>query len=197
MHIIQGELAIFLISVILGLIYAIIYDAFIIIREKIKHFKLIEAIEDLMFWILVTITFLVYIIYTNQGQIRIHILFGTLCGVMINFTFITKVLRPIHTVILDTIIGTFDFVYKYIRISFNFVRKMFEKLFDKAKENKRKKQAKRKDRKKQKHEKLRRKKEKKEKQKEGKREKQLAKREFKRKDRAKMKEKSLQFKKKC
>jgi spore cortex biosynthesis protein YabQ len=70
------QLRLFLLMIITGFVIGFVYDILRIIRRIIKHGKFIANIQDIIYWVIVTI-FVFYIIFTyNNGEIRFYSILG-------------------------------------------------------------------------------------------------------------------------
>ncbi|MCX7746338.1 MAG: spore cortex biosynthesis protein YabQ [Clostridia bacterium] len=141
---ISDEAYIFLLSVVGGMIIPFIYDLFRIKRKAINTSTLFIYLEDLLFWILVAIVMFAIVYYSNEGEVRGFILFGTILGailyilllskavVKISITtiqVICKVIKTIFTIITYPI----KVAYKILRVPCRFIYKILKKFMRAAK----------------------------------------------------------------
>lgn len=101
---IVDEFYIFLIAINYGLIFGGIYDFYRIFRYFSKPKKILTAVEDLLFWIIITLIAFTFLVNKTNGIIRGFVLLGFIIG----YGFYIKVIS----------------VY-----SFKFLKKIFELIF--------------------------------------------------------------------
>ena len=78
---VRGELVILLVSVFLGMVYGFIYDTLRIIRRVFPHRRVLWiAVEDIIFWIFITLHAYVTFYYDTNGGLRGYIIAGLCCG---------------------------------------------------------------------------------------------------------------------
>ncbi len=77
------ELQTFFMSAFWGMLVVFYYDFFRIVRGIKRHSTWMVAVEDIIFWF-GTGCLIVAVLYSyNQGQVRIFVLLGMLCGVLL------------------------------------------------------------------------------------------------------------------
>ena len=77
---ISGELRLFLISILAGMILFGVYDIGKAFRKAIRHKNSWVAAEDLLYWIFAAL-FLFYIFFAfNEGVLRNYVVLGSLAG---------------------------------------------------------------------------------------------------------------------
>ncbi len=129
---IRGETIVFLASINTGLIAGMIYDVYRVFRYYSKPKKILSFIEDLIFWLLISIVFFFTLIKTTEGVIRGFLFFGFLLGLAIYFKLISKyifiIIKGIIRLILDLIneiLKVITFPYKKLK---NFTKKRVSKV---------------------------------------------------------------------
>lgn len=80
---IRGELLIFFISLVSGVILRLVYQSIACIRHLIKHSMLIIGLEDMIFWIGAAFYVFVQIYHTSDGSIRWYFILGLVSGAVI------------------------------------------------------------------------------------------------------------------
>jgi len=65
------------------MIIAFIYDAFRIKRRAVKTSALVTYIEDIIYWIIVSIIMFAVVYYSNEGEIRGYLFLGTILGAVL------------------------------------------------------------------------------------------------------------------
>lgn len=85
---IRGEIVIFLVSVVTGIMLRLVYRSISIFRQLVEHSLFIIGIEDMIFWLGAAIYVFVQIYHTSDGAIRWYfilcLVFGTVfCEAML------------------------------------------------------------------------------------------------------------------
>ena len=129
---IHHQLNLVMFSFLSGLILGILFDFYRIIRGYNEVNKIITMIEDILFWILVSIIVFVFLLYTNYAYVGFYVYLFITFGTLFYIKFISKSIITILIKILD-VIG------KIFRVIFNIIIMPFEMLFYNLKEKKIKK----------------------------------------------------------
>ena len=77
---IVDEFYIFLIAINYGLILGGIYDFYRVFRYFSKPKKILTAVEDLLFWIIITLIVFVFLVNKTDGIVRGFVLLGFIIG---------------------------------------------------------------------------------------------------------------------
>lgn len=89
---IRGELIVFLVAVITGILLRLAYQGIHCFRQIVKHSLFAMGIEDIIFWISSAVYVFVQIYYTSDGGIRWYFILGLVVGA----TFSSAVLRKLE-----------------------------------------------------------------------------------------------------
>lgn len=108
---------IFCIFFVLGLITAILFDIFRIIRKNIKTNYLFTSIEDFIYIITVGFLFLKSLIVFCNGNIRFYIFFAFFTGII---TYILTI-KNFCDIIISAIIKTIILIIKIVLIPIRFL----------------------------------------------------------------------------
>lgn len=84
---IQGELIIFLVSVVTGIMLRLIYRSIGIFRQLVEHSLIFIGVEDLIFWVGAALYVFVQIYHTSDGSIRWYFILGVALGVILMTAF--------------------------------------------------------------------------------------------------------------
>lgn len=87
---IMDEFYIFLIAINYGLILGGIYDFYRVFRHYSKPKKALTAIEDLLFWLIMTIIIFNFLLKKTDGIIRGFVLLGFIIGYIFYISLISK-----------------------------------------------------------------------------------------------------------
>lgn len=129
----QSQTMFFLGSCLLGMCLGIVYDIFRISRLAVKTCNIIIFIEDLLFFIIVTISSFVYLIANNEGVMRGFLLIGELLGAILYFSSLSIAIMKAAQNIINAVKAFFIFLYKLtikpiIRL-FLFIFKISKKIY--------------------------------------------------------------------
>lgn len=79
---IRGELVIFLVSVVTGIMLRLVYRSISIFRQLVEHSLFIIGIEDIIFWLGAALYVFVQIYHTSDGSIRWYFILGLVFGTL-------------------------------------------------------------------------------------------------------------------
>jgi spore cortex biosynthesis protein YabQ len=114
----------FLYSVVGGAVIAFIYDIFRIKRKAVKTKSLIIQLEDLLFWVIVSIVMLAVIYFSNEGEIRGFIFIGTVLGVILYVVLLSNIVMKVSLFILKIIFRILRAVWLVISFPFKIIIKI-------------------------------------------------------------------------
>jgi len=73
----------FLTTVGVGAAVGLFYDFFRVLRKTTPHGKIAVQIEDILFWLAVTVVIFYYMLHRNFGEIRVFVLLGIGIGAVL------------------------------------------------------------------------------------------------------------------
>lgn len=79
---IKGEVIIFLVSVVTGIMLRLVYQSIGVFRQLTEHNLFFIGIEDLIFWIGAAFYVFVQIYHTSDGSIRWYFILGLVFGTL-------------------------------------------------------------------------------------------------------------------
>ncbi len=115
---------VFLCSVIGGVVIALLYDIFRILRKTIKTGSLITYIQDLLFWILVAVIMFATVYYSNEGELRSYIFLGTLLGVVLYALLLSKTVMNSSLFIIRIVKGVLKFLWTVLSFPFRVILRL-------------------------------------------------------------------------
>ena len=129
---IRSETIIFLASINTGLIAGMIYDCYRVFRYYSKPNKILSFIEDLIFWLIISLVFFFTLIRTTEGILRGYLFVGFILGIGIYFKLVSKyifsLIKGIIQLILDLINEILKIIIFPIRKLKNFTKKRTSKV---------------------------------------------------------------------
>lgn len=134
---IYEEAIFFGISVVVGMALFLLYDFFRILRRIVKHGILWISIEDIIYWLICTVTVFLLLYHENDGRIRGYALGGILIGMGIYYLLLSRFFVKINVFIIKKILGIikkilsiiFGPFIKYGRKILVFIRKQLKKVW--------------------------------------------------------------------
>jgi len=134
-----GQAWLFLSCVLTGAAIGVLYDFFRLIRKTVPHKPLVVQIEDVLFWVIATIGMFYFLLHRNFGEIRAFALIGALCGAVLYFTTLSRLMLPAATAIvnfLKRVIATaFRMIFMPFRMIFNFIAPPVKKFLEKRRKS--------------------------------------------------------------
>ena len=93
----------FLWTMLLGAVSGIAYDIFRIIRKIIKHPDILTQIEDMLYWLVISVLVFYFILHRNNGEVRIHAIIGVFTGMCLYFLSLSRLIIAASVFIIDLI----------------------------------------------------------------------------------------------
>jgi spore cortex biosynthesis protein YabQ len=89
------QLNAFLVLLFTGIVWGGFFDLYRVFRSQIRVSKTIDAMGDLLFWVLVTILVVPLIYWATWLELRLYVWVGIVLGIIIYFTCLSKLLIPV------------------------------------------------------------------------------------------------------
>ena len=100
---IQNQTYVFLCSLFVGMILAVIFDFFRILRRKGNTPNYVVYIQDIIYWIIVTFIIIMSAFITNDGELRGYMFIGYILGAIIYIVTISRYILKSVNKLLDFI----------------------------------------------------------------------------------------------
>lgn len=113
---ISYQLKIFLISLCIGLILGFLYDFLKIFRKYVLHNNFFINIEDIIYWLFMSIIIFLITLFQNNGQIRAFFILGIFISMLLYNLLISPIFLKLSTKIINFILKIFLFIFKVIYI---------------------------------------------------------------------------------
>ena len=124
-----SQAASFFYSIILGVIFALFYDFFRSYRIVKPQTSLSVFLEDILFFLLLSITTFLFLLSLTNGEIRGYVLIGILLGFMLFIFTLSKYYIIAMTAILKLIISVITLFSKGFYLLFDEIDCFFMKIF--------------------------------------------------------------------
>lgn len=134
----SNQAMIFFTTILVGFVIGFIYDLFRVIRKIIKHPNLLIQIEDILYWIFVSIIMFYVMFSKNYGEIRAFSIVGAFLGMIFYFFTISRLfinvsmiivefLKKVIMVIIEIVLMPFRLFYKILYAPIMFCKKNVHK----------------------------------------------------------------------
>ena len=127
----NNEISVFLIFIIVGILLALLFDIFRILRKSFKTSDLITVIEDICYWIIAG-TFLIYSVFVyNNGELRLYIFLGIGIGIIFYLAIASKFVISLCVKLINKLKSIIKKLIKILLIPINYVVTFFHKSISK------------------------------------------------------------------
>ncbi len=97
----SNQALLFFSTVLMGALIGFVYDWFRVIRGLFKHPNFLIHIEDVLFWIAVSIGIFVFMLNKNYGEIRMFSVCGIFIGMILYYFTISALFLSVSHMIID------------------------------------------------------------------------------------------------
>lgn len=125
----EFQLKIFFLALIIGFFVGFFYDIIRIFRNFVLHIKILIHIEDIIYWIFMSLIIFLIALYENNGEIRMFFLAGIFLGMGIYFYSFSKIFLKIANKILFVIKKCIIFIFECILTPFKLILKLLYSIF--------------------------------------------------------------------
>lgn len=101
------QVKLFLLTVLIGIIFGIVYDVIKTMRKIFAHSNIIIQIEDFIYWIVISSAMFLIMLNKNSGQVRGFCIGGTLLGMLLYSILLSKF-------VVKSLVSILNFVAKII-----------------------------------------------------------------------------------
>jgi len=120
---VQSQLYSFLVMLYGGMIIAILYDIYKVIRIILKPKRIATDIGDIIFWILGTIVFIFFLYISNYAEIRFYSFLGFIIGILLYnillSPFVIKLLLLVYRIAKNIFIKIYKIVTYPFIVAYN------------------------------------------------------------------------------
>lgn len=111
----------FLGALLIGFVLGFTYDLLRVFRKIVPHPKFVVHIEDLLFWITVTIAMFYFMLSKNYGEVRGFSIIAALIGMLVYFLTVSKLFMKVSMAIYEFIKKTLIKIFYIILIPLKFI----------------------------------------------------------------------------
>lgn len=110
----KTELGLFVLSVVIGILFALVFDALRVIRIIFPHKSWMVFIEDFLFMMFCGFWFFIFSMTSARGQLRAFLLLGNLLGFFLYIFTVGELVKRFVTKTREAIIAFLKKVYNLI-----------------------------------------------------------------------------------
>ncbi len=94
-----------------GFIIGVFFDIYRIIRGK-ERIKIISILEDVLFWILCSLSIFIFLLKFNYGFLNVYVYIFILIGIFTYFSVLSKRLLKLERFLIERILKTIRIIFK-------------------------------------------------------------------------------------
>ncbi|MCL2416170.1 MAG: spore cortex biosynthesis protein YabQ [Defluviitaleaceae bacterium] len=121
----SNQAMVFLVMTAVGFVAGIAYDCLRIFRKLVRHGNIVSQIQDILFWITVSLLIFAVLLNLNSGEVRGFAVIGCLLGMILYFFTLSslfmraiiaaiKAVKKIILAVIKAISAPFKFIIKTI-----------------------------------------------------------------------------------
>jgi spore cortex biosynthesis protein YabQ len=116
-----GQAWLFLTTVGVGAVAGLFYDFFRVLRKTAPHGRLAVQLEDLFYWLAVTVLVFYFMLHRNYGEIRLFSLLGMAVGATLYFVTVSYLIVKICVAFIEFIKKVIAAVVRLILLPFRII----------------------------------------------------------------------------
>ena len=121
----------FFMACLSGILAGFIFDIFRVKRKLVRTPDFMVKVEDILYWLIISIVLFTLMYYSNEGELRSYILLGLTIGVIIYICIFSKFvfmfLVNTISIIIKIIMVPVKIILKILRVPLRFVLKVIHK----------------------------------------------------------------------
>lgn len=110
----------FLLTIALGLLFALIYHIFFVFNKIIMLNKILKGLIDLIYWLLFSLTLFLIMLKLNSGEVRPFAVLGSMLGMIFYYTlfkpFMDRLMYPFFHIIKKLLLLIFTIIITPFRL---------------------------------------------------------------------------------
>lgn len=126
---IQSQVHIFVITLLCGVLIGLIYDFYRLFRYYSRPKRIKTFIQDLIFWLLLSVIIILVVNKVNEGELRGFIFIGFTIGIIIYSRLLSKKIIRLISHIVDLIIANLKKSFKFILKPLLLLRRSAKNIF--------------------------------------------------------------------
>ena len=97
----SGQAWLFLTTVAAGFVIGFAYDIFRIARKTVRHSHFMVQLEDVMYWLAVSLLMFYFMLHSNYGEIRFFSIVGAAIGMTLYFCSISPAVVKVSVAVIE------------------------------------------------------------------------------------------------
>jgi spore cortex biosynthesis protein YabQ len=123
----SNQALVFLTTVLIGFFIGFVYDLFRVLRRIVRHANLLTSLEDVLYWLFVSLFMFYVMLDRNYGEIRFFTIFGAFLGMILYFCTISKLFMAVSMTIVMFIKRVCLVLFTIVMTPFRLIYKLLEK----------------------------------------------------------------------
>ncbi len=107
---ITAEVYAFLTMVYCGILMGVLFDIYRQKRRRFRKIKILDSIEDILFWIIQAGVLFLFLYWSNYGEIRMFSIMGAIAGAVLYHYTLSFIVVKILDIIFSAIVGSFHII---------------------------------------------------------------------------------------
>lgn len=112
---VNSQALIFLYTVIGGAAIALVYDLFRILRKAVRTGSIVTFVQDLLFWLIVSVIMFLTVFYSNDGELRAYLFIGACVGVILYALLFSRIVMASSLFIIRIASWPFRFIIRKLK----------------------------------------------------------------------------------
>ena len=126
------ELYVFFAMIIVGMLEGAVFDFFKAFRKRASSFSVV-GILDILYWIFASFIFLIFLVYSSDGELRGYIFIALVLGLVFYFLLFSRWINCLMDVIIRFFLKFFKFFFKILLTPLTFLYKILVGVFRRLK----------------------------------------------------------------
>ncbi len=110
-----SQVIIFLYTVAGGAVAALVYDLFRIFRKAVRTGSFVTYVQDLLFWLIVSVIMFLTIFYSNDGELRAYLFIGACIGVVLYALLLSRIVMASSLFIIRIVSWPFKGIIQLLK----------------------------------------------------------------------------------
>ncbi len=125
---VASQIQTFIIFILIGIIIALIFDFFRILRKSFYTPDWLTYVEDILFWIITCIILAFSIYKYNNGEIRFYMFIGVIIGAILYIISLSKYIVKIFVCIIKKIKDWINLIVYYLFLPIKLIGKIIKRI---------------------------------------------------------------------
>lgn len=100
---ISEQVHLFALSILAGSAAGLLYDVFRILRIALPHPSILVQLEDIMYWVCITLGMFIFMMHALGGELRAYAIFGAFIGAVLYFSTLSLLIMNVSSFIIRVV----------------------------------------------------------------------------------------------